>query len=806
MQVSINWIKRYIDLPDSLSIDRIAYDLTMRTVEVEYVIDTSKKFENIVVGRVLEVKEHPNADALKICMVDIGEGEPVQIVCGGTNLYPGENVIVSKPGAMVVWHGEGEPVKIKETKMRGEKSFGMICASAEVYLGEVFPCDDERIIVDLGDIPCHPGQNISEVVGLNDYVLEIDNKSLTNRPDLWGHYGIARELSAIYDIPLKELPVLKPEEGLPGYKVVIEEPEKCNRYAAIVIDKVDTRQAPLWIKTAIINGGMRPINAIVDITNYVLLAVGQPLHGFDFNHVEGGIIVRNARKGECLELLDEDDIELTEDDLVICDEKEPMALAGIKGGKKDSILPDTSKIVLEIANFTAQTIRKTGKRFDKKTDASIRYEKGIDTYRVDDGISMALSLFKEIFPDCEIKAYGDEYPVKTERAEIEVPKAFLDERLGKSLEDSEIKKTLGNLGYDVEFTDNIYKVKAPVWRSTGDVGIKDDVLGDLARMIGYENFETKPLTMSFTEAVNQRKVSLERSISEYLAFRCGFTQVDTYPWVNDKYIKAAGIDNSDAVKLANPPSPDCATLKTSLIPNLIEAVAGNLRWFDEFRIFEKSQVFRQGEYSPSTAEEVLPVQKLHFAGAYAAQDPKKIFFAVKGVVAEMARYCHMAELTFRHGEKPSWSDDAAYLNIMCGKKQVGSMGLLKVSAMGEAGIKRTNVAMFEIDFTELEPLESRTNVFEHLPQFPLVEGDLSIIVDEGVKWADIAESIKYMVKDLRFIEEYRGKQIPEGKKSVMLRFWIGSDNSTMNAKQIEKKTNGIIKQLQNKVKAEVRSE
>lgn len=376
MKVSLNWVKKYVDLKEDLTPKQIAYDLTLRTVEVESVENTKDKFHDIVVGKILEVKEHPNADSLRICITDIGEEEPVQIVCGGSNLYSGEYVVVSKPGSEVYWHGQPDLVKIKRTNMRGVSSYGMICGAEEVYLENIFPPKSEDEIVDLKGIECRVGQNIADLICMDDVVLEIDNKSLTNRPDLWGHYGIARELSAIYDAPLKELPSVKLDENLPKYDVEIKDESKCYRYAAIEIENVYDKQSPMWMQASLINAGMRPINAIVDITNYVMLATGQPLHAFDRTHVDGNkIIVRNAKKDEELLLLDNNTIKLTEDDLVISDVNNAIALAGIRGGKKDSILKETTGIVLEVANFTAKTIRKTGKRFDEKTDASIRYEK-----------------------------------------------------------------------------------------------------------------------------------------------------------------------------------------------------------------------------------------------------------------------------------------------------------------------------------------------------------------------------------------------------------------------------------------------
>lgn len=465
MRVSLNLIKKYVDLPKNLTDKQIAYDMTLRTVEVEDVENTALKYHDIVVGKILEVRKHSNADKLKICITDIGEDKPVQIVCGGSNLYEGEHVVVSKPGAEVVWHGEGKPIKVEETKVRGELSYGMICASSEVYLNDFFPSNEETEIIDLKGIKCKPGDNISDIIGMNDTVLEIDNKSLSNRPDLWGHYGIARELSTIYNVPLKPLSTYEIDNNLPKYNVKIEEPDKCNRYVGVEIDGIYEKESPMWMKSLLSKIGQRPINAIVDITNYVMVAVGQPLHAFDKTHVSGEkIIVRNAKDNEELLLLDNNTIKLTKDDLVICDENDAMALAGIRGGKKDSILPDTKGIVLEVANFSAATIRQTGKRFAEKTDSSIRYEKGIDTERVDQGLNLALQLIKEIFPNSKIVKYSDTYLKETKKNNIKVSEEFLDRRLGCKISKEKIEQILTSLGYELSYNNGEYDILAPTWR------------------------------------------------------------------------------------------------------------------------------------------------------------------------------------------------------------------------------------------------------------------------------------------------------------------------------------------------------
>ena len=807
MRVSLNWVKKYVNLPANLKPEQISYDLTLRTVEVESIEHIKEKFHDIVVGKLLEIRKHPNADLLKICITDIGEEKPVQIVCGGSNLYEGEYVVVAKPGAEVVWHGEGEPVIIKETKMRGESSYGMICAASEVYLDKYFNVSYDHEIVDLKDMKCQTGQNVADVLGLDDVILEIDNKSLTNRPDLWGHYGIARELSAIYDASLVKLPEAKIDANLPKYEVEIKESDKCRRYTAIEIENVYEKESPLWMKNLIINGGMRPINAIVDITNYVMMAVGQPLHAFDRTHVDGEkIIVRNAKKGEKLLLLDGNAIELTEDDLVICDINDAMALAGIKGGKKDSILPDTTGIVLEVANFAAGTIRKTGKRFAEKTDASIRYEKNIDTDRIDQGIALALQLFKEIFPKSKVVSYGDVCNMPTKREKIEVPKEFLDIRLGKVIDDKIIQKILKALGYEVEYENGIYHVVAPVWRSTGDVSLKEDVLGDIARLLSFESFDAKPLPVNFEHAVIQNKISLERGVREYLAYRCGFNEIFTYPWVDEKYIYATKESLNNVVKLATPPAPELSMLRKSLIPGMLETISKNLRYFETFKIFEMAQVFEKGKYHESSEDETLPIHKKYLTGSIIGKDPKNIFYEAKGVIEDLARYCHMDKLELVSCDKPSWADVNAYLGIKCNNEVIGYLGLVSTSVMTESKIKRTNIALFEVNFDKFVPFASRTNKFEHLPQFPLVEKDLSLVMDSSITWEEISNLISPMVKELEFIEEYHGNQIPEGKKSIMLRFKIGNDDSTMDSEQITNKMNSIIKKMNKVFGAELREE
>ena len=807
MKVSLNLIKKYIDLPHDITNRQICRDLTIKTVEVEDYIDLKEKYHDIVVGKILEIKKHPNADKLSICMVNIGEENPVQIVCGGNNLYVDEYVVVALPGAKVLWHGEGDAVTLEDTLVRGEKSYGMICAASEVYLEDYFPSNDGESIVDLNGLNVKVGQPISEVIDADDIILEIDNKSLSNRPDLWGHYGIARELSAIYDVPLKNINEYKIDDNIKKYDVEIQNKGKCMRYVAIEIDGVNVIESPMWLKSYLIKCGLRPINAIVDITNYVMITTGQPMHAFDSKHIDGEkIIVRDAKDGEVLTLLDENTVSLTSDDLIIADINGPLALAGIKGGIKDSVLDDTKSILVEIASFDRTTIRKNEKRFAEKTDSGIRYEKGIDTARVEQAVSLTLALIKEIYPNSNIIAYTDNYIKPTETIDIDVSREFLNAKSGYVIDDKDVKKILTRLGYKINDDGSVYHVTTPVWRSTGDVSIKNDVLGDIARIVGYDNFNPKPIPINVDHAVIQLDVLLEKRIREYLSYRCGFDEVMTYSWVADKYLDILNIDKTRLVKLATPPSPELSYLRNSHIPSMLEVISKNLRYYETFKVYELGQVYEKGEYSPSTPDEVLPIHKKMITGAIVGRDAVDIFYELKGVIENMSRYCHMESIKLEQIEKPNWADINAYLNITINNEIIGSLGLLSVQVMNDSKIKRTNVAMFEINMNKLVPYDSRTNKYERLSELPLVEKDLSIIVDENIKWNSIEESIKSLVKEIEFVDEYKGNQIPENKKSITLKVRMINDSVTMTHEEINEKIKNILNILHDKCGAELRVE
>ena len=811
MKLSLNWIKDYVKLPDDMDLSRLAYDLTMSTVEVEGAESLAERFDKIVVGEIKEVLPHPNADKLRVCKVDVGVDEIKDIVCGGSNLEAGMKVVVACPGAMVRWHGEGEPVEIKNAKLRGVQSFGMICAAVEVGLDDLFPSSDDHEIMDITPFDAAAGTPLATALDLDDIILEIDNKSMTNRPDLWGHYGIARELAALYDLPLAQLEEYVPETK-EVYDVRINDTERCPRYIGARVEGLSVKPSPFKMQSRIWRVGMRPINALVDITNYVMLATGQPTHVFDSNHIVDHIEVRRANEGEKLQLLNDKELALSSDDLVIADAEGAVALAGVMGGAKDSVLPETESVILEVANFESRGVRRTALRYDNRTEASSRYEKAVDPERCDQALSMAMKLFSELYPDMKVTAFNDQYPSKLVKKEIDVELEWLDRRLGKRIPQEIVAKKLGSLGFEVSFTDTSMHIVVPTWRSTGDVSIKADIMEEVARMYGYENFEATTITTSFDGAINQLEVDLVRKIKEYLAFRCNMQEIFTYPWMSEEFVHAL-VPNTDGIlALATPPSPSEKYIRSSLLPNICKAIVKNERNFDEFDIFEEAQIFLDSDYTSEYKGEKLPCQKKHLGCAFvgSSDNVAELFRRAKGVIGMMPRYTHMEGFTFEKNEKPYWADEVVWQNICLDGKKIGDVALLSKKAALACGIKVLSAVLVELDMDELKPFKSRTNRFVRMPEFPVTDYDISFLVDASVKWSDIYSAILgkksegALLRDAKFVDEYKGKQVPAGKKSVTVRLVIGSDEKTLTSAEIEQVANSAIKKLSKTVGAETR--
>ncbi|RMD86525.1 MAG: phenylalanine--tRNA ligase subunit beta [Candidatus Dadabacteria bacterium] len=820
MRVSLNWLKDFVELPSSLSPKEIANDLTSKTVEVEEVIDLAENFTDMVVGEILAIKAHPNADKLKICSVAVGLDEPKEIVCGGSNLRKGMKVVVAKPGAKVRWHGEGEPVELKETKIRGVTSFGMICAANEVGLEDLYPMQDEHEIIDLGDLDKPAGMAITEALGINDVIFNIDNKSLTNRPDLWGHYGIALELSAIYDAPFKPI---NPVRALPennDCRISLNAGDVPRRFSAIYATDVTNGEAPDLIRKRLMVIGQRPINLFADITNYIMFAVGEPTHVFDADKVEGKELrVRFAKKGEELLLLNGGKIlfETSDEYVVVADQKKPLSLAGIIGGEDSGVTDETRNILFESAVWDPSYIRRASRKLNIRTESSLRFDKGIDTYRVDLAKSMFLDILERWdIPLGSIALVGDQHPLPTARNKIKINKTFICSRLGMEISDNFIDSTLKKLRFDVQKQGDTFEVIAPSWRSTGDISIQEDIVEEIGRMIGYDNIPIKPLKIELLKPVIQPQVIMEDRIGEFLTLSGGMFEVYSYPWSSEQLLRACGYAEETLLEMADPPSPENRFLKPSLIPNLLHIAERNYRTEgimpEDVRIFEVGWIFlnKQGE-KYSIEEEDLPLQIKQCGGLIIGNDKTMVFREICGLALDSLSYANAVGIYPKISKEQKnfpWIHGRANVSIYAGKEMIGTAGLVSGRILRALGIKDRFVGAFEFRLDRLTAMVIDNRKIAPIPKHPGIFYDLAVVFDENVAWQEISKIVYKACPQIRnvvFIEDYRGKNIPAGKKSVAFRMELRDDNSTLTAEMADNIAKNVLAILFEKLGGELRT-
>ncbi len=801
MKISLQWIKEYVDLPSDLTAEQIAYDLTMSTVEVEGWDDTSSLFDNILVGQISAVKAHPDADRLKVCDVNLGNGETKEIVCGGSNLREEMLVAIATPGAKVRWHGEGELVELKLTKIRGVESYGMICASNEIGLGELFPADDEKEILDLSSHEFAAGTPLAEALPVCDVIYDIDNKSLTNRPDLWGHYGMARELAAIYSCELNPLPSFELPSSDAGLKLQIEATDLCRRFTGATIENVSVQPSPLWMQARLASVGQRPINLMVDLTNYVMFALGQPTHAFDANNVANNkLIVRRASKDEKLSLLDGSALELSTESLVVADETGPLSLAGIMGGETSGVSDKTTTLFFEVANWDPTHIRRDASRYNIRTESSMRFEKAIDPERALDGSKLFLHLLTTIQPNASVTGWTEHYPTPPQELSVEVEREFIINRIGKEISSAEITQKLTALGFEVSQTDDCFVVRVPSWRATGDVSIPEDIVEEVARLIGYDNIEFVAPPVELTKAIQQPRFDLDRSIRTFLAVKGGMYEIFAYPWAEEKFVQAAGFSLEHTLTICDPPSPSTKSLKTSLVPDLLEATKANLRNFATCSLFEVSRIFNGQSFSHWTIqEEKLPAQPKFCGGAIAHNDAETAFLKAKGIVTELLASLpiHKARLQEQESSAP-WATKGATLTISVGKHEVGVLALASPKVLRKAGIERVHIALFELNLDLLDPKPIKERAYTPLPKYPQVDYDLALLFDQDVAWSSVEQLVKKcdpLIQSVCFADEYRGKQIPDGKKSLAFQMTLGDPKATLTSEQVQAVADKVLQRV-----------
>jgi len=806
MYLSLNWVKDYIKLPKKTD-KELALDLTMSTVEVEEVIKFQDSLKEIVIGKVKEIEEHPQADRLQVTKVDIG-GDVEQIVCGGGNLYKGMLVAVAKVGSKVRWHGEGDYVTLEKAKIRGVESSGMIVSSTEIGLGNLFPLISETDILDLSHLKTKPGTLLAEALELDDTVIDIENKSINHRPDLWGQYGLARELAAIYNIKLKEYKVpeleIKKEEKL---KISVKDKDNCYRYLGLVIKNIKVEESPWWLKKRLFSVGIRPINNIVDITNYIMYELGQPMHAFDSKIiVDNHIIVKKANEGDEFITLDGEKRKLLKDSLMISDGNKYLAIAGIMGGQNSEINKNTTEIILESANFKASNIRNTSTKLGLRSDSSSRFEKAIDPELAELAIKkvaeLILSLNNEAYIASELVDINNN-PYKN--IELKVSEELINKKFGVVISTKEIKNILESLQFKVKYKSGIFNIKVPSFRATKDISIEEDIIEEVARIYGYDNIDSKLPKVELQKPDLDISLIREKNTKYYLALGHKYNEIYTHPFTNIEWAKKLNLDLVNKhIRVTNPMSPEQSFLNISLLPNLFSKVEENLRYYKEFKIFELQRVFDKNKDGKckvgGDSKKLLPRQDKHLVGAEVSENSdQEAFSSIKGTIDALSRYWNI-EWNIEEGDK-EYTElvyDIKYQDIV-----VGSFGLLSKELTPE----KKNITFFDFDFDILIKYINENIDYNIISKYPSIERDLAIIIDKELKWEEIEKEVykvSSLVIDVKPFDVYSGKGVEDGKKSLAFHIEFRSKERTLLTEEVDKLIKSILKILDKKYQAKLR--
>ncbi|MFA6547598.1 MAG: phenylalanine--tRNA ligase subunit beta [Candidatus Magasanikbacteria bacterium] len=795
MLISYNWLKQYINLPDSVSAQEVGDKLKNAVVEVEKVEAQGADLDKIVVGKVTSVQKHPNADKLNICTVEFGEKFPAQVVCGGSNVVEGMLVAFAPLGAKVRWHGEGELVELKKAKIRDIESYGMICASTEIGLGAMYPLKSEKEILDLTDKNLKVGMPLAEALGLNDAIFEIDNKSLSNRPDLWGHYGIAREVAVLYNRDLKNYETKKIGSGK-GFKLKVEVQDKksCPRYMAVAVENVVIAPSPAWLQNALVAIGLRPINNIVDITNFVMMDLGQPMHAFDAKNIDGKIIVRNAQNNEKFITLDEREHILNENDLVIADDQKAIALAGVMGGLQSGVEDNTNTVIFESANFDSSTVRKTSVRLGLRTDSAQRFEKSLDPNMCEQALCKAVELTLQLCPEAKVASpVSDVKSFSLPVGPIDVPKNIFEKKLGVVIPEKDILNTLTRLGFEVKAKKDIYKITIPTWRATRDVGIAEDIVEEVLRFYGYENIVSALPSMPITPPEKNHLRALEHTVGDVLVKNLAYTETYNYSFVSEQQILALGDDLKKYIELDNPLSKERPYLRRNLLPNLMENVKNNIADTAEVKIFEIGKVFSTNENglrANANGDELLPGQDSWLAGVYVAKKVETPYWQAVSVLENI-----FAELKTRYEILPpdkamAWEHPSRLGLVSVKGKTVGVVCEINPLTANNLGIdQRVGVLQLNLsalsDILEVQNFQSH---YKHTSIYPEVVRDLAFLVKKEISHREIKEALKNidpLLKKVELFDVYEGKNIGEGYKSMAYHLTLGSDDRTLTTAEVD---------------------
>lgn len=789
---SYSWLKDYVKT--DLSPEEFAKEFSLRSMSVETIDNLQHRFDNMVVGVVKAVDKHPDADRLRVVSVDLGSRTSA-IVCGGSNVVVGMKVFVAGIGAKVRWHGAPEWTTLEKATIRGVESDGMICAASEVGFDKL--PSGEREIWDLTNVTNAPaGTPIVEALDLNDAIFDIE--VTTNRPDAMGMVGLAREASVAIGAELRPTSYeLRPRAAKSDLAVTIDD-KRCGRYMAAVVENVKVGPSPWWMQKRLLLAGNKPINTIVDITNYVLLELGQPMHAFDAATIAGkAIVVRKGKKGEKLTLLDGKEIELASAPIVIADSEKPLALAGIMGGKDSGTTEATTTVVFEAAMFDGPTIRRSARTFDTASDSQLLFEKGLSPNALPMALARAIELAEQIAGGTCVQTI-DVYPKPRKQKTFTFKTKRVRERIGVDISDEQQVDILTKLGFGVTKKGSGYAVTVPYWRED-DIENEVDFTEEVARMYGYHNMPAVLPASRLPEGVDDVSLMWEGWTKRFLA-SLGFTEFFSNSLVSMSDLECFGISPKDALAVLNPLTADLTHLRPKLVPSVLRAIERNQAMIPSASVFELGRI-----YIPKEGD--LPEEQLTLViASYGADDAEATFMHLRGVVEAFASRTGLA-LTFeRRDETEHWHAGRS-VNVMHDGCEVGILGQIASSFQDAYGIHRP-VFMARINLESLIPFMKKTHRYQPVPVFPAVVRDIAVLLDERTEFAktrDIVCGSSPLITRCDVVEIYRGEGIADGKKSVTISVTMMAPDRTLTSQEVDGIMTTVTQELSLRVDGTIRS-
>lgn len=795
MLVPLKWLRDYVDI--DIDVNEFADKMTMSGSKVEKVDFYGENIENVVVGKIIEIKQHENADKLIVTKVDIGE-KVIQIVTGAQNVSEGDYIPVAVHGAKLPGG-----VKIKTGKLRGEVSEGMMCSAEELGIDPHYVKENSKdgiLLLDFED-SYELGKDVREVLGLNDALIEFEITS--NRPDCRCILGIAREAAVTLGKNTKypKVEVKESDEEI-KFDINIENPDLCRRYSARMVRDVKIEPSPYWMQRKLIEAGVRPINNIVDITNFVMLELGQPMHAFDLKQVSTGkIVVRNAEDGEKFVTLDDTERELDKDMLVITNGERSLALAGVMGGANSEVTDDTTEILFESANFKAENVRATSKKLGLRTESSSRFEKGINQDLANLAVDRAAQLVELLGAGRVLKGVVDEYPTKHEPKSITVNVDRINRLIGVEIPASEMIAILESLEFKCELnSSNEIIAKVPSFRL--DMEQEADFVEEIARIYGYDKIPTLELEGNPTIGMKTDKQKFSDTVKDSLV-ALGSDEILTYSFVSprgiDKINEPKDSTRHNFVKILNPLGEETSVMRTTLIPNMLDVVATNVSHrVEELSVFELGHIFEAAVVEPNQLDRLC-------IGMYGKG---KDFFTLKGMVETVFEKIGFAGYEIEPENNNTTFHPGRCAKIVYNNKNIGTLGELHPDVIENYDLGQ-RVYVAEIDVDSVFANSDETALYKPLPKYPSTSRDIALVVKDNIYVKQIDDIIsangKGLVEDFKLFDVYTGNQIEKGYKSIAYSITYRSKDRTLTDEDVAKVHDKILSELSEKLDANLRS-